>query len=380
MNQTNQQIIDQNMNQFNQQQNNPNINPPNDNSTELPKSYTYLVLLAGVLTLVPKMLLMEVLESINANLVKGDVTFLFLQVINFIGLSIYLFLPKKTIQKDPLPKITMITLVATILIYFFLNSLPGKTFTGFILVTVGTALIYIISLLAYYGLAFTTFMYYLKDIKIRKEIKTVIIIIIVAISSFLFYAPYLSIRKVPENIPTVADFKNELTKRNLYVDENLLFGVDNNENNLHQINFSKNSNEKYPSYVYYGYKTQNNNSNDYSYWIIYYTNGKLHAALAKHLSRLDSDKIDEIFDIYTIYSDILSEDEKVYTYNCQKNYYEKINIKKGGVDSQILHDNNIDVLVLENPEKGYVERIHKKYKVINKIDSNSLDDYAKNNK
>ena len=162
-----------------------------------------------------------------------------------------------------------------------------------------------------------------------------------------------------------------------------MFGVDNKEKNIHKISFYSNLNEKYPSYIYYGYKTKNvskniNKYDDYLNWIIYYTNGKLYAVLGD----FDDSQLfsQDYYSIELSYcGNILSEDEEIYTYNWEKNYYENINIKKDGISIEPLRyyykdGTHINVDVLKKFSYYFLHN----YEITDKIDSNMLDIYANN--
>ncbi len=192
---------------------------------------------------------------------------------------------------------------------------------------------------------------------------------------------YTAIQKINNNIPSVSDFENELIERKLYTNEYLLFGIDNIENNIHEIDFDSDSNKKYPSYIYYGYKTKNVNKkireyDDYLNWIIYYTNGKIYAALGNYD---DSQLYLNYYRMELSYdANILSEDDEIYTYNWEENYYEKININKNGASREELryyYKNGtyiaVDVL------KKFSYKLYE-YEIIDKIDSKMLDKYVDN--
>ena len=139
-------------------------------------------------------------------------------------------------------------------------------------------------------------------------------------------------------MPTANDFDNELMQRSLFDNNDLLFGVDNKDENIHRIN--NNSNRKYPSYIYLGYKTKNltknfNKDDDYLYWIIYYTNGKIYAV------DINSKDVDwEYTTGDSIYSSPSYGDEKIFVGSDDGSIY-AINESDGKLDWKVDLNNKV---------------------------------------
>ena len=351
-----------------------------DTLNKTTKLYIFYTLIAGILTLIPVSSL--ILRLVNSNISEYIYIILF-YVEKVIGFLIYFFLLKKiTKKKIILIIIAGIFLLCSGLMYNNMNSMEN-TGIDYIGQALGMAIIFKICLYIYYIIAFILFISYAKNFILKKKVIIPIIISIVAIVLLVFayktISQYTSTQKVTEDIKTVSDFKNELNKRDLYAEEYLLFGVDNKENNIHKISFDTDLNKKYLSYIYYGYKTKNvskniNKNDDYLYWIIYYTNGKIYATLVDYYESSYPNS-------YNIYSNVLGEEE-LYTYNWDENYYEKINIEKDGISTETLYyhgnDMYISIEALSKSSFGYVEYLCEKYEVIDEINSYILDNYANN--
>ena len=377
------------MNQYNNQIESKDTNFKHNTLGETTKSYIFYTIIAGILTLIPvTSLISGLIYSINPSIyINEDIYIISFYVIKIIGFLIYFFVLKKTTKK----KITLIIIAGIFLLFSSLmyNNMNSMENTGidYIGQALGLAIIFRMSLYIYYIFAFIVFILYAKNFIFKKKVIISIIIslfsIVLLILAYKTISHYTSIQKVTEDIPSINDFKNELKARNLYTEENLLFGVDNKEKNIHKISFYSNLNEKYPSYIYYGYKTKNvskniNKYDDYLNWIIYYTNGKLYAVLGD----FDDSQLfsQDYYSIELSYcGNILSEDEEIYTYNWEKNYYENINIEKDGISIEPLRyyykdgtHINVDVL------KKFSDYFLHNYEITDKIDSNMLDIYANN--
>ena len=377
------------MNQYNNQIESKDTNFKHNTLGETTKSYIFYTIIAGILTLIPvTSLISGLIYSINPSIyINEDIYIISFYLIKIIGFLIYFFVLKKTTKKKiTLIKIAGIFLLFSSLMYNNMNSM-GNTGIDYIGQALGLAIIFRMSLYIYYIFAFIVFILYAKNFIFKKKVIISIIIslfsIVLLIFAYKTISHYTSIQKVTEDIPSINDFKNELKARNLYTEENLLFGVDNKEKNIHKISFYSNLNEKYPSYIYYGYKTKNvskniNKYDDYLNWIIYYTNGKLYAVLGD----FDDSQLfsQDYYSIELSYcGNILSEDEEIYTYNWEKNYYENINIEKDGISIEPLRyyykdgtHINVDVL------KKFSDYFLHNYEITDKIDSNMLDIYANN--
>lgn len=376
------------MNEYNNQIESEDANLKHNTLSETTKSYTFCTIIAGILTLIPvSSLILELINSINPSIYINEYIYaISFYVIKVMGFLIYFFILKKTTKK----KITLIIIAGIFLLLSSLmyNNMNSMENTGidYIGQALGIAIIFKMCLYIYYIFAFIVFILYAKNFIFKKKVIISIIIslfsIVLLILAYKTISHYTSIQKVTEDIPSINDFKNELKARNLYTEENLLFGVDNKEKNIHKISFYSNLNEKYPSYIYYGYKTKNvskniNKYDDYLNWIIYYTNGKLYAVLGNFD---DSQLFQDYYSIDVSYrGNILSEDEEIYTYNWEKNYYENINIEKNSVSLEQLRYYYKDgtYIIVDVFEKFSSHLLHN-YEITDKIDSNMLDIYANN--
>lgn len=374
------------MNQYNNQTDLQDIDDVNKTSKETTILYIFYTILAGILTLIPiSSLILGLIESIVPGLCIDENIYVFsFYAIKVIGFLIYFLALKKTTKsRIILTGISGAFSLFSILVYASMNNIENTGIDG-----IGEALalgmLLNICLLVYYISAFILFISYAKKFIFKKKVITSIIISIVSIVLLIFVyktiSHYSSIQRVNEDIPSVNDFKDELVKRKLYIDENLLFGVDSKERNLKKVNFQNNLNEKYPSYIYYGYKTKNisrnfNEKDDYLYWIIYYTNGKIYASLSDYYESSYPNN-------FHIYSNILSEEKEIYTYNTEENYFDIIKDKNDCLDTDygIYEDKYmyISIDVLTKSILNYSEHFCEKYEVINRIDSETLDIYANN--
>ena len=350
------------------------------------KPYILGTVIAGILTLVPISSLFLSLFNIDVNENVYIISFFLVKVIGFL---IYIFALKElSIKRIILMILAGVFLFLTAFFTSSLNSSDNKGIDG-----IGEALalgFFInICLYIYYILAFIFFILYAKKFIFKKKaiisILVSILVIALIVVAYKFYKFHSTTKKVTEDINSVSDFKNELVKRNLYNDDYFLFGVDNNDNYIHKIDFETDLNKKYPSYVYYGYKTS-----DTENWIIYYTNGKIYAVLGEYDKSQSFQGYNEIrCELKCKY--ILCDDNEIYTYNWIKNYYEKFNNEEDGVFNTHLRyfvtDNNfkgnsnmgiskINVDVVEKDEDSYIEYVNKKYMIIDEINATMLDEYA----
>lgn len=357
----------------------------NKNSNTTTKLYIVFTILAGILTLIPISTLL--LELIDSNVyINENIYIISFYIVKIIGFLIYFCILKDiTKSKSIIAIIAGIFLLMSGLMYNEINSMEN-TGIDYIGQALGMAMIFKLCIYVYYILTFILFIAYAKKFIFKKKVIIAIIIAIILIVILIFitkgFMNYTSIREISADIPSVADFKDELTRRHLYTNEYLLFGVDNIENNIHKIDFTSDSNEKYPSYIYYGYKTKNKSKNikkyaDYLEWIIYYTNGKIYAVLGEYD---DSQLFQNFYRLQIGYDgNILSEDNEIYTYNWEKNYYEEIHIEKNSVSLENLryYYRNGTYIIVDVFKKFSSSALHN-YEIIDKIDSNMLDSYANN--
>lgn len=369
-----------------QDENQADLQNTNSAFCEITKTYIFYTILAGILTMLPiSTWILELIDLINPDSYISEYIYIIsFYVVKVIGFLIYFFVLKKmTKRKVTLAIIAGIFLLFNGLMYSGMNS-TENTGIDYIGQAIVVSTIFKICLYIYYIIAFILFILYAKKIIFKKKVIISIIISIILIILFVYayktISHYTSTQKVSEEIKSVNDFKNELVERNLYTEDNILFAVDNKEDNIHKINFSNNSEEKYPSYIYYGYRTKNetknfNQNDDYLYWMIYYTNGKIYAALADYFESSYPNS-------YNIYSNILSEENEIYIYNINENYYEKINNENDGISTENLYykDDNmyISIDLLNKSVFGYVEGLCEEYEVVDTIDADFLDNYANN--
>lgn len=352
-----------------------------NNSSKTTKLYIIFTIFAGILTLIPVSTLVLSLIDPNAYINENIYIFLF-YIEKIIGFLIYFCVLKEITKSKGI--IAIIAGIFLLMSSFWYNEMNSMENTGidYIGQALGMAIIFNLCIYIYYIFSFILFIAYAKRFIFKKEVIISIILIVLLAFANKGIMYYASIQKINDNMPSVSDFENELYERNLRTNEYLLFGIDNIENNIHKIDFESSSNEKYPSYIYYGYKTKNvskniNKYDDYLDWIIYYTNGKLYAVLGDFE---DSQLFQNFYRLEILRrGNILSEDEEIYTYNWEKNYYEKINIKKNGVSIENLryyYDDGTYIIV-DVFEKFSSLLLHN-YEIIDKIDSNMLDIYANN--
>jgi len=347
------------------------------------KLYIVFTILAGILTLIPISTFFLGLFDQNAY-INENIYIISFYIVKIIGFLIYFYI-LKNISKSK----CIISIIAGIFLLMsgcMYNEMNGMENTGidYIGQALGIAIIFKLCIYIYYILTFILFISYSKTFILKKKVLIGLVITILSITILIFATKeimhYISIQTVTEDIYSTIDFKAELENRNLYVDKYLLFGIDSKGENIHKIDFENSLNERYPSYVYYGYKTKNTSKNikkynEYLNWIIYYTNGKIYAVLGDYD---DSQAFQNIYSIGVSYEgNILSEDNEIYTYNWEKNYYEKI--EKNGVvreDLRYYYDN--DTFIKVDVFKKFSYSLYN-YEIIDKINSNILDNYANKN-
>ncbi|MBQ6285686.1 MAG: hypothetical protein IJK67_05230 [Bacilli bacterium] len=142
---------------------------------------------------------------------------------------------------------------------------------------------------------------------------SIIVVIIAIIVCLIKWIPTLNYRE-EKNIKTLADFKNELDRRNIFSNSSLykVYGI--NKNGEKELSFEYNSADQYPEFIFVKYG--NNNENE---WIIYYVNGQISAVYGQfYIGYNGEEKI-----IWEYPYLVLSEGDEVVTYNDEKDIIEK---------------------------------------------------------
>ena len=234
----------------------------NDNLSKVTKSYVFYVLIAGILTLLPVVeLISEVIATLAPNLeLSNKIYAIAFYAVKVFGVLIYFFaLKEKTIPKIIFALIAGIFLLLNGLAYSNLSNMEsgGLDSLG---QTLGYVMIYRICLYIYYAFTFTLFILHARNFLFKKKVLVSILIAIASAILLVFTYNIVSrfgaTLEVNTTSKTVNDFKNELLARNLYADENILLGINSKGEHLNLLDFDSNSNEKYPSYIYYGYITK----------------------------------------------------------------------------------------------------------------------------
>ena len=369
------------MDEYNKQieYNNKSIN------SNITKSYIIYTIIAGILTLIPiSSLLFNLVQLIYPSIyISESIYVAIFYITKLIGFSIYVFVLRKNTKKGSLLiVIASILLLLSFLAYDSINNMDNKGL-DYIGQALGMAIIYRICIYIYYVLTFILFIIYSRSFIFKKKVLIPIIISMALFSLFIYgynkYTHYASTQKITNEIPSVNEFKNKLVERNLYVDDYILFGVDNIDNYIHKISFNNDYMKTYSSYVYFGYKTKNISKkiekySDYLSWIIYYTNGKLYAVLGY----LDDSQLFQHFYKLTLnnHGNILSEDKEIYVYNWKNNYYDKIDIEKYGVALNGLRYNYEDETYIFVDVFEKFTKVFHQYEIIDRINSSTLDNYA----
>ncbi len=341
-----------------------------------------LIIIAGLLTFLPlNIILSNFIDFINLDYsLETHTTIQILSYIpKFLGIMIFIFgIKNKTSNKKLLPIILISVLLFNIVLYFKLENMHGG------IDAIGQALvmafIYNGSQIIYYILSIINFITYSKTFIFKP--KTILLLVIpVILIAFVpvFYRIYdenSNTLKDDKKLKTVEDFKQELTKRNLYVDDGMLFGLTKYEEESQILNFNKNE-KVYPAYIYYGYKSENTN-NDYT-WIIYYTNGYIYASLSYYDTHNYPKSHNAIGNLFT-------ESSEIYVYDIYSNKYEMfkanetdkcIQGRKGSFESKDVETIYIDYMHLDK-YAGIDNSLCANNETVNYINNTVLDNYAKN--
>ena len=341
-----------------------------------------LIIIAGLLTFLP----LDIILSNLINFINHDYSLeayttiqIFSYIPKFIGIIIFIFgIKNKKSNKKLLPLILVPILVFNIYLYFKLENMHGG------IDAIGEALamgfIYNGSLIIYYILSIINFITYSKTFILKpKTILLLVIPVILIIFSPALYQIYdenSNTLKDDRKLKTVEDFKQELIKRNLYVEDGILFGLNKYEEKSQILNYNNNNEKAYPAYIYYGYKSKNTN-NDYT-WIIYYTNGYIYA----NLSYYDTHNYPKTY--YAI-GNIFTESNEIYVYDIYSNKYEMF---KTNETDKCIQGNN-ESFENKDTETIYIDYMYlNKYARINNsscannekvnyINNTVLDNYAK---
>ena len=353
----------------------------NNEEKVVTKSYVILTLLAGILTLVPITSL--IFNAMYPTIEVNDYIFIgSFYGVKLIGILIYyLALPKMSKVKNIWSIVAIVFLILSAYIYLQPTE-PGHEGIDYIGEAVAIGLAINICMYIYYSIFFVIFFNYAEIFIFKKKVIISIIVGVVLIALlFVIYKAidhYMSIEKVTDNIPTVSDFEKELRTRHLYVNNNLLFGIDDKEDNIHKIDFYNNSTDKYPAYIYYGYKTLNigketDSTDEYLNWVIYYMNGNLYASIAKYYESSFPNSI-------ILYGEVLSENKTIYIYNHEKNYYDLVRSESECIDdTEGLSYRDEDMYIsIDFLEKDMDCLWPRKVRVVERIDARVLNDDAIN--
>ena len=158
------------------------------------------------------------------------------------------------------------------------------------------------------------------------------------------YEEYSKLR-YSNDLKTAEDFKEELLERNIYGEPNRLITYD--VSLSHKVSFNDSFEKASRAYTYDGYNTNNENY----VWRIYYINGKIYAKLAEYTETKLSYNVHEV-------GDFISEDKIIYTYNKYSDKYELVNLENSNCK--------------ETDDQYYCRN----YIIVDRIDSNTLDNYA----
>ena len=337
-----------------------------------------LIILAGLLTFIPvNAILVNVIELINSNLITSLTFFEISSYLSkFIGIGLYFYIMK---DKKVLKSIFLIILVGILLFnihtyHTMVNMHGGLDLIGNAL---AVTFIYKGSLYIYYILSIILFIVYSKSFVFKPKIffPLVISIFVFVFSPAVYNSFNEQTQKVKKNdsrLKTVEEFKNELSSRNLLINDGLLLGYVHSDRRFKTLDFDYET-EEYPAYIFYGYKSEQNS--DYV-WIIYYINGRLYASLSKYITSNYPDSYDTI-------GNFLTESSTIYIYDYNYNKYETINTNEtdrcvwplsayfNEKDSSFA----IDFPTIFEYAKSY-DSSCVKYEIVNKINKDSLDRYA----
>ena len=347
----------------------------------LSKKDKVLIIIAGLLTFLPlDIILSNLISFINQDYILDTykTTEILSYIPKFIGMIIFIFgIKNNTSSKKIIPVVLILVLIFNINLYFQLENMHGGI--DAIGNAIATGFIYNGSLIIYYILSIINFIIYSKTFILKpKTIFLLVIPVIIIVFSPAIYRIYdenSSKLKDDRSFKTINDFKQELIKRNLYVDDGILFGLNKYDEKSQILDFNSNE-KKYPAYIYYGYKSKNTN-NDYT-WIIYYTNGNIYARLSYYDTRNYPKSHNSIGNIFT-------ESNEIYTYNIYSNKYEIF--KTNETDKCIRGD--IESFERKDEEKIYIDYMYlKNYarnnklscantEKVNYINNTVLDNYAK---
>ncbi len=194
---------------------------------------------------------------------------------------------------------------------------------------------------------------------------SIIVVIIAIIVCLIKWIPTLNYRE-EKNIKTLADFKNELDRRNIFSNSSLykVYGI--NKNGEKELSFEYNSADQYPEFIFVKYG--NNNENE---WIIYYVNGQISAVYGQFYVGFNGEK--KILWEYPYIA--VSEDDEVFTYNDEKDVIEKGNsIYYLPCKNCKLYIQNIRLCYGSN----YCDLLSINYKKVEYINKNSLENEERN--
>lgn len=216
-----------------------------------------------------------------------------------------------------------------------------------------------------------------------------IIFIILCLTIFVKFGTNNSEKIMVSNVtlPTLSEFENELKDRGFIYDipegykeltsASRLTAEDNKYEHQYSLSFDKNNNEQYPVFIY-GYtsliekssktaKYYTKGPEDWTItWDIYFVNGQIYAVIGEE-SELDKNWETDLF--RTKYGRIVSEKEKITTYNRKGNYFSY----GGGIEHNFTgYVRYLSTKMVDNFNSNCAEIIK-----VDRVDAKTLDRIAK---
>lgn len=183
-------------------------------------------------------------------------------------------------------------------------------------------------------------------LKVIVTVAILTVILLISIFTYIDIKENEGVEKIPakeENLPTLADFEKELKSRGLIQEGRVFFSPDrfSAEDSKYEydyrLNLEDDANERYPLFRYESYVSliQKGDKTEPYYkigpgdwcieWDIYYVNGQIYA-VNRNEDRLNKSWSVDLFG--TKYGRIISEEDKITTYNRFGNYF----VYGGGIE------------------------------------------------
>lgn len=333
------------------------------------KKYKIFTIIAGIFTLIP---VLNIIYNF-LGLTNEWLYYISFYGLKIIGILIYIFILKNLKRRQIIYIVLFVfNLLISILFLSSLNNVSGGLDSLGKAMAIG--LLFDASMYLYYIIAFLLYMSYAKKFVFKKNaiIRAVIVLLLVIVIYLVSYI--LRVERIDESkLVSVKDFENELISRNICnkkcntSTDTKLYGIKKGLKKADDLSFYSDSDKKYPLYVYASVKKENENN-----WIMYYINGNLYAVNGYYYLSNFSFSNEEQKVIIGYPKIMVSESNKIVTYNPKLNVFEETESLWVGSFNYYAEDGGINIFI-DYPEATKKEYNFFNINVVERVDKSTLD-------